>query len=316
MEIERVDPALREATKKLPGTDPANAVMRVFARAATRVMPVPRFEGVAVSTIRANGVRLRLYKPASAADDAGLFWIHGGGLLFGDARQDEALCAGTARELGITVVSGSYRFAPEHPFPAALDDVRAGWNWTVDHAAELHMDPTRIVIGGESAGGGLAASLVQRLHDEGGIQPVAQWLFAPMIDDRTAADESLDGVNHWIWNNRANRVAWSAYLGGPPGATSLPPYAAAARRSDLSGLPPAYIAAGDIELFFDEATGYAARLQQAGVDVQLDVVPGAPHGFENWARTSEPAIALLARAREWLGNTLSRPSTDATGGRS
>lgn len=305
MDIDKVDPALREATQKLPKSDPSKAWMRIAGRLATRVMSVPKVDGVSVTTAKAGAVRLRIYQPDNSAPDrAGLFWIHGGGLLFGDARQDEALCAGTALELGIPVVSANYRFAPEHPFPAALDDVRAAWAWMVDNSAELRVDPARIAVGGESAGAGLAASLVQRLKDEGGIQPVAQWLFAPMIDDRTAANESLDAIDHWIWNNRANRVGWTGYLGAAPGADALPPYAAASRRADLRGLPPAYIAVGDIELFFAEDEEYAARLTQAGVGVTFEVVPGAPHGFENWARTTAPAQALLLSARNWLRGAL------------
>lgn len=304
MDIDRIDPALRDATRKLPNTDPSKAWVRSFMRGATRIMPTPKNGAVTVSTARSERVRMRLYRPDTRRVEGGLFWVHGGGLLFGDARQDEALCAETARELGIAVVSANYRFAPEHPFPAALDDVHRAWHWMQDHAPELGVDPARIAIGGESAGAGLAASLVQRLHDEGGVQPVAQWLFAPMIDDRTAADESLDGIDHWVWNNQKNRVGWSAYLQGEPGADTIPAYAAAARRIDLSGLPPAYIAVGDIELFFAEDIDYAERLQQAGGSVELDVVHGAPHGFENWARETEPSRVLMRRAHLWLGRAL------------
>ena len=279
--------------------------MRTVMRMATRMMPVPRIEGVTVSNLRSDSIRLRIYRPERPAGRGALLWIHGGGLLFGDARQDELLCAETARILGIPVVSANYRFAPDHPFPAALDDVRAAWSWTCEHAGALGVDATNIAIGGESAGGGLAAALVQRLHDEGAVPPVAQWLFAPMIDDRTASDRSLDAIDHWVWNNRANRVGWAGYLGEALGSAEPPPYAAAARRTDLTGLPPAYIAVGDIELFFAEDEDYARRLRDAGVDVEFDLVAGAPHGFENWAHDSEPAKALLARARDWLGRALS-----------
>jgi acetyl esterase/lipase len=240
-----------------------------------------------------------------------LLWIHGGGLLYGDARQDEALCAETARELGIPVISANYRLAPDDPFPAAHDDVYAAWHWVHEHATELGVDPGRLVIGGESAGAGLAASLVQRIHDDRGVPPIAQWLFAPMIDDRTAADESLDIVDHWVWNNRANRVGWSGYLPGRYGTDTVPAYAAAARRTGLAGLPPAYIAVGDIELFYAEDADYAERLEQAGVPVRLDIVAGAPHGFENWARETELARALMRRAHNWLAEifTLSDEET-------
>ncbi|PXA68319.1 alpha/beta hydrolase [Cryobacterium arcticum] len=300
MDIERVHPDLRTATQKLPVPDASKKLVRIAIRLATRLMPVPRTESVTVTTVTSGGVRLRIYVPDTRLDEGGLLWIHGGGLLFGDARQDEALCAQTARDLGIVVVSANYRFAPEHPFPAAHNDVYAAWQWMLAHAAELGLDPARLVVGGESAGAGLAAALVQRLHDDDAVQPVAQWLFAPMIDDRTAADESLDSVDHWVWNNRANRVGWSGYLGDDFARHDLPPYAAAARRTDLRGLPPAFIAVGDIELFYAEDRDYADRLEQAGVPVELDIVPGAPHGFENWARDTEPAQALMRRAHAWL----------------
>ncbi|CAN5322078.1 alpha/beta hydrolase [soil metagenome] len=305
VDIDEVDPALREATQKLPVPDASKGALRAVIRLATRVMRVPTTETVSVGTLKADGIRLRIYTPDARQNDGGLLWIHGGGLLFGDARQDEVLCAETARDLGITVISANYRFAPEHPFPAAHDDVRAAWRWVQDHAGEFGVDGTRVVIGGESAGAGLAAALVQRLHDDGGVQPIAQWLFAPMIDDRTAADNTLDAIDHWIWNNRANRVGWSGYLRGTYGTDDVPPYAAAARRLDLTGLPPSYIAVGDIELFFAEDQDYANRLEQAGVPTTLDVIPGAPHGFENWARDTAPARALMLRARTWLRGILS-----------
>ncbi|NQX13310.1 alpha/beta hydrolase [Microbacteriaceae bacterium VKM Ac-2855] len=278
--------------------------MRSIVRVATRMLRAPKTETVTVSTVSADGIRLRVYRPDTRRHEGGLFWIHGGGLLFGDARQDDALCAETARDLGITVVSANYRLAPDHPFPAAHDDVRRAWLWLQDHATRFGIDRARIVLGGESAGAGLAAALVQRLHDDGGTQPLGQWLFAPMIDDRTAADTSLDRVDHWVWNNRANRTGWSGYLPDSYGTDAVPPYAAAARRTDLAGLPPTYLAVGDIELFFAEDEDYANRLEQAGVDTTLDIIPGAPHGFENWARDTEPAKALLRRARTWLADTL------------
>ncbi|MGG5173083.1 alpha/beta hydrolase [Pseudarthrobacter sp. J1738] len=300
MHINNVDPDLRAATKALPALDWSNAFIRNMARWATAVMPVRRVAGVAVSTAKLGELRLRIYVPDLRRNEAALLWIHGGGLMFGDARQDEPLCAETARDLGMVVVSANYRFAPEHPFPAALDDVHWAWRWLQLNADELGVNPARIVLGGESAGGGLAAVLAQRLLDEGGSQPIGQWLFSPMIDDRTAADETLDSVEHWAWNNRSNRNSWRGYLGKEPGGEEVPRYAAAARRENLTGLPPSFLAVGDIELFFPEVREYGRRLASAGVRVTLDVVPNAPHGFESWARNTKPAKALMGRARQWL----------------
>ncbi|GEK23040.1 alpha/beta hydrolase [Cellulomonas xylanilytica] len=299
MEIDRVLPELREPMRRAQVTLP-----RWFVRAAVRLMRVPRSEHVTVTTSRAGSVRLRVYAPVGARSGAGLLWIHGGGLLFGDARQDEALCLSTVERLGVVIVSVNYRFAPEHPFPAAHDDVRAGWRWFLEHAEEHGVDPRRIAIGGESAGAGLAAALVHRVHDEGGTQPVAQWLFAPMLDDRTAARRELDADAHFVWDNRANREGWSGYLGAEPGLASPPPYAVPARRTDLTGLPPTYLAYGDIELFATEDAAYADALEAAGVPVTADVVPGAPHGFENWAHGTDVAQAVVSRAQSWLASAV------------
>jgi len=243
----------------------------------------------------------------SSARPAALLWIHGGGFVIGRAAQNDRFCGAAARDLGIVVVSVEYRKAPEHRFPAGLDDCHAGWTWMQQQAAALGIDPARVAVGGESAGGGLAASLVQRLHDAGGTQPAAQWLFCPMLDDRTAARRELDDVGHFVWTNRLNRSGWRAYLGAEPGAATVPPYAVAARRDDLSGLPPAWIGVGDIDLFADEDRAYAERLRAVGVAATLDVVPGAPHGFEIWAPDSTLAREHVARAQAWLRGTLDVP---------
>ncbi|QLD13233.1 alpha/beta hydrolase [Microbacterium oleivorans] len=277
---------------------------RWLVRLAVRVMPVPRSRSVRVSRARAASAGLRVYLPRGARSGAGLLWIHGGGLLFGDARQDEALCLSTAERLGMVVVSVNYRLAPEHPFPAAHDDVAAAWAWFVHHAGELGVDPHRLVIGGESAGGGLAAALVQRVRDEAGVQPRGQWLFAPMLDDRTAARSELDDRRHFVWDNASNREGWTAYLGSPPGSPDVPASASPARRSDLSGLPSTFLTWGDIELFAEEDRAYADALRAAGVPVTTDVVTGAPHGFENWGRKAPVAQALIARAQDWLRTTV------------
>jgi len=226
------------------------------------------------------GARVRVYRPRDGASGAALLWLHGGGLIVGALRMDDARCGTFARELGLVVVSVNYRLAPEHPFPAALDDANAAWGWLLGAAAELGVDPARVAIGGASAGGGLAACLAQRLRDEGGVQPAAQLLVYPMLDDRTAARRELDDAGHLVWHNRSNRAGWSAYLGGEPGAPEIPAYAVAARRADLRGLPPAWIGVGDLDLFLGEGRAYAERLARAGVDLTLHEVAGAPHGFD------------------------------------
>jgi acetyl esterase/lipase len=261
-----------------------------------------------METRQAGAARVRVYRPTNYRSTAALFWIHGGGLIIGSAVQDDRLCAQVAHELGIVVVSTEYRLAPEHPFPAALDDCMAGWTWLQREAQRLGADSSRIAIGGESAGGGLAASLAQRLQDSasdlGVATPIAQWLFCPMLDDRTAARQDVGALDHFVWNNRLNRFGWRSYLGVEPGSASAPEYASPARRVDLHGLPPTWIGYGDIELFSDEDYDYAERLGAAGVDITTDVVAGAPHGFESWASNTDLARAYLARAQSWLQQIL------------
>jgi acetyl esterase/lipase len=304
VDLERVDPALRPALRRTPVLDIENRlVLALLGGPVSRLVPGRRVEGVERRTIRDGDVRVRLYTPADPTGSA-LLWIHGGGLVVGSARMDDRLCGETARQLGVTIVSVDYRLAPKHPYPAALDDCLAAWAWLAAHAGELGVDPDRVAVGGQSAGGGLAACLVQRLHDDGAAV-AAQWLFCPMLDDRTAAERAHDATGHHIWNNRSNLVGWRSYLGEAPGAASVPPYAVAARREDLSGLPPTWIYTSDIELFHDEDVAYARRLEAAGVEVSLEVVRAAPHGFEAWATDTPLAQALFANARDWLGARLS-----------
>lgn len=252
----------------------------------------------------ASGGGARIITPAGGGCGAALLFIHGGGMVIGNAAQDEARLAHIALGLGIVVVSVEYRLAPENPFPAPLDDCCEAWQWLQDHAVGRGIDPARVAVGGQSAGGGLAAGLAQRVHDELPVQPVAQWLFSPMLDDRTAANHQLDAARHYLWNNRSNRVGWGAYLGVSPGVSTPPPYASPSRAENLAGLPPAWIGSGDIELFHDENRAYAEALRAAGVDVTLDTVPGAPHAFESVVPTSQLAVDYTDRALLWLKERL------------
>jgi acetyl esterase/lipase len=174
------------------------------------------------------------------------------------------------------VVSVKYRFAPEHPFPAALEDCYAALGWLHENAEKLGVDRGRIAIGGESAGGGLAAALAQLAHDRGELPVCFQLLVYPMLDDRTALDPTRPRT--LVWTPTGNHFGWTSYLGHPPRLEEDRPYAVPARREDLSGLPPAWIGVGDIDLFYPENVGYAERLQAAGVACQLEVVPGFYHG--------------------------------------
>ena len=170
--------------------------------------------------------------------------------------------------------------APKHPAPAAVEDAYAALKWLAAEAPRLGIDPTRIAIGGASAGGGLAATLALVAHDRGDVRPAFQLLVYPMLDDRTATRTDLETKNVRVWSPASNHYAWSAYLGHPPGQATANPYAAAARREDLRGLPPAWIGVGTLDLFHDEDVTYAKRLEASGVPCELHLVPGAFHGFD------------------------------------
>lgn len=226
-------------------------------------------------------LRLRLYQPAAPVlPTPALLWLHGGGYVIGKPEMDDATCAQFVQELGLTVVSVDYRLAPTHPFPAGLDDSYQALTWLASQAQPLGIDPTRIAIGGKSAGAGLAAALAQLAHDRQGVQPTFQLLVYPMLDDRTVLRTELDNGNHVAWTQTSNRFGWEAYLGQPGGAATVPAYAVPARREDLAGLPPTWLGVGTLDLFYDENVAYAQRLQAAGVACELVIVPGAFHGFD------------------------------------
>jgi acetyl esterase/lipase len=232
-----------------------------------------------------SGAGVRLYRPVGVAEPApALLWIHGGGYVMGTARQDDRVCRGFSKRLGITVASVDYRLAPEHPYPAPLEDCYAGLTWL---GALPAVDPGRVAIGGASAGGGLAAALALLARDRGEVAPVFQLLVYPMLDDRSCA--AGDKPNYRLWNTRANRFGWTAYLGTADPAVAVP-----ARCEDLSGLPPTWIGVGDNDLFHDEDLAYAERLNSAGVPCQVEVVPGVFHGFDLVAPKAQVSQGFFA----------------------
>jgi acetyl esterase/lipase len=203
--------------------------------------------------------------------------------MFLDSPQFESpLTARLARELGAIVVSPDYRLAPEHPFPAALDDCMATLSWMRAHADDLGIDPGRIAAAGASAGGGLSAAVAQRSHDEG-VALRAQALVYPMLDDRSTLHEDHAGRGQFLWTPASSRFGWTAYLGREPRMSDAPEYAAPARRTDLTGLAPAWIGVGDLDLLDDENVAYANRLKAAGVPCELVTVPGMYHGADGLA---------------------------------
>jgi acetyl esterase/lipase len=226
-------------------------------------------------------IRVRLYQPkAQKSPVPALLWLHGGGMVMGNPEIDETICLRYIRELGIVIASVDYRLAPENRFPIPLEDAYSALTWMYSHYAQLGIDPERIAIGGESAGGGLAAALAQLAHDRKEIEPVCQLLIFPMLDDRSSIRADIDN-RHLTWNQPNNLFGWEAYLGKKCGTADLPEYSVPARQVDLSGLPPAWIGVGTLDLFHDEDKAYAQRLQASGVACEFYVVPGATHGFDH-----------------------------------
>ena len=246
---------------------------------------------------------VRPERPSGAA----LYYMHGGGMMLGHhLGADIVRLLSWAAELNLVIVSPGYRLAPEHPHPAPVEDTYAGLLWTVEHAGELGFEPDRLAIGGVSAGGGLAATTALLARDRGGPALAAQLLICPMLDDRNDSPSAwqFDDGNG-LWDRLANAVGWAALLGDD--RTDVSPYAAAARATDLSGLPPAFLDVGSAEVFRDEVIEYANRLWQAGGDAELHVWPGGFHGFD--AQVPGAALSRLAKkARQpWLRRVLSLP---------
>ncbi|MGY1714335.1 alpha/beta hydrolase [Geodermatophilus sp. SYSU D01106] len=251
---------------------------------------LPR-RGVEVVRIDAD-VSVRLFRPSAAGVSPAVLWMHAGGTVIGSAAQDDWLCRRWARELGAVVASVEYRLAPEHPFPAPLEDCHTALRWL---AARGDVDPSRVAIGGASAGGGLAAALALLVRERGGVRPVLQLLSYPMLDDRTTTRSDVEQRHLRLWDSASNRFGWRSYLGGAPAS----PLAAPARAEDLAGLPPAWIGVGTNDLFHDEDTTYARRLRAADVPTELHVVPGGYHAFdltEVWAPVSREFLRLRTRA--------------------
>ncbi|OHV39115.1 alpha/beta hydrolase [Pseudofrankia sp. EUN1h] len=247
-------------------------------------------------------VTVRWYRPAGSDPGPGsaplpcLLWLHGGAYIMGNLDENDDRLDRMVIELGCAVVSVDWRLAPEHPYPEGLDDAETVWRRLVEDPAAYGVDPERLVIGGASAGAGVAAGLCLRLRETGQAQPALQLLIYPMLDDRelTPSIRAIEDPGHWgLWHLRANRLSWEAYLGGLAG-DDVPPTAAPSRATDLSGLAPAFLSIGDVDAFLDENLDYAARLSRAGVPTELHVYPGVIHGgFGAIPRT--PRTAQLLR---------------------
>ncbi len=247
---------------------------------------------VTVEPVGAVSVRLHLPVGVDGPRPA-LLWIHGGGYVLGSAAQDDRLCRHFAQQLGLVVAAVDYRLAPEHRFPRPLYDCHEALTWL---AGEPYVDPARLAVGGGSAGGGLAAALALLARERADVALSLQLLSYPMLDDRTANRTDIDERRFRLWNNNANRFGWESYTGHAPGSSEISELAAPARCKDLSGLPPAWIGVGTLDLFYEEDRAYGDRLRDAGVDCQLEVVRGAFHGFDSIR--SDAGVACKFRAAQ------------------
>lgn len=227
-------------------------------------------------------IPLRIYAPVAANGGAApaLVFFHGGAFVIGDRYTEELRCLRYAAEARCVVVSVDYRLAPEHPFPAAVEDCYAGLEWTVSHASELDVDSRRVGVAGSSAGGALAAAIALMARDRGGPDLVVQILNYPVIDDRMQSPSMRAFDATPLWTSGATADMWQHYLGDPEGRGDVSVYAAPGRAEDLSGLPPAYVLTAELDPLRDEGIDYACRLMAAGVPTELHTVAGACHGFD------------------------------------
>lgn len=245
----------------------------------------------------APDVRILLYQPAniSASVRPAYLHIHGGGYVLGQPEINDLSNRMIVATLGCTILSVGYRLAPETVFPGARDDRYAALAWLHDHAAELGVDPARIAVGGESAGGGHAVALALHARDIGAYPICFLLLDSPMLDDRTGSSAPAHPIcGQWVWTAEQNRFGWRAMLGQEPGTDDVPAEAVPARCADVGGLPPTFLSVGALDLFLDENLEFARRLARAGVSVDLHVTAGAYHGFGMAGPEAPQVLALQA----------------------
>lgn len=246
--------------------------------------PVPANPNIEISNHVAPGpageIAVRVYSPKNVSKPApGLVYIHGGGMIMGGLDGEDGTCQMLADRLGAVIASVDYRKAPENPYPAAPEDCYAAASWVFDNAAELGIDAGNIGIYGQSAGGGLTIAVAMMARDRGGMKFAYMAPIYPMIDDRNVSESSNMVTDVGIWDRAGSLEAWGWYLGGK----EADQYAAPARATDLSELPPAFVDVGELDMFRDEDIDFVKRLSQAGVPVEFHLWPGAYHASEVFA---------------------------------
>ena len=305
------DPELAPFVEMLPASDMTDVHA---ARASLAAILAPMNAEVDQSGLRiedrtirgpdgAPPVVVRVYSPDSAAPVEGrpaLLDIHGGGFAVGDIDMEHGFAAGTARALDAVIVVVEYRLAPEHPFPAGLEDCYAALVWLHDNANAFDIDRTRIAVGGQSAGGGLSAATALLARDLGGPPLCFQFLGIPELDHRLETTSMRTFVDTPMWNRASAQRSWSWYLGEESGG-DVSPYASPSIATDLRGLPPAYVTSMEFDPLRDEGILYALRLMEAGVSVELHSFPGTFHGS-----AAVPTAAVSRRATKEMVVALAR----------
>lgn len=254
-------------------------------------------------------LEITIFRPAGHAAAStplpALVNYHGGGMIVGHRSWEHGRVIDLVESLGVVGVNVEYRLAPEHPYPAGVEDNYAAFVWTAEHAAELGVDPERVVVMGGSAGGGFAAAVALMARDRKGPALAGQLLICPMLDNTnsTVGSYQYDGIG--TWQRELNLLAWRMVLGAElAGSTEAPAYAAPSRAADLSGLAPAFIEVGAAEMFRDEDVDYASRIWATGGQAELHVWGGAFHGFDMYAPDTELTRAALASRDSWLRRVL------------
>jgi acetyl esterase/lipase len=279
--------------------DGAALVASVQATCADYSIPGPdENEDLTLSVIRP------LNLPPESDPVPGIFYIHGGGMMIGNRFSFIRYALDWVTRFRVILITVEYRLPPENPYPAPIDDCYAGLEWTAANAGELGIDPARLIVTGTSAGGGLAAGTVLLARDEGGPSVLGQLLIYPMLDDRNQTISAKQYRRGGIWDTDSNEVGWRAFLGDRAMGPDVPPYAAPARESDLSGLPATYVEVGEAEVFRDESIAFASGVSAAGGQAELHVWMGCWHGSDWLAPEARVSKAIMATRESWLKRVL------------
>jgi acetyl esterase len=281
-----LDPAAQALLDQLAAAEgpPLNEMSPAEAREVAAGLAGLGGEGEAVAAVADRTVPgpggdlpVRVYTPAGSGPFAALLYIHGGGWVIGDIELTDSVCRALCNAAGIVVASVDYRLAPEHKYPAPLDDCMAALQWLAANAAELGVDPGRLAVGGDSAGGNLSAAVALRARDEGGPALRHQVLVYPVTDHGTGtASYEANGTDYFLTTDMM-RWFWDHYVTSEADAAN--PYVSPLRAEDLSGLPAATVLTAEYDPLRDEGEAYAARLQEAGVAVTAKRYDGQIHGF-------------------------------------